>query len=60
MSSKISSDRPFRPLRLLVWWLISVGVAYLLGYSHITADSIGIHIPPPAAATSTPAPADQP
>lgn len=44
MPSKISTDRPFRPLRLLGWWVATIVLAYILGYSHITLDSIGIHL----------------
>lgn len=52
MSSKISSEAPFRPLRLVGLWAVSLIVAYILGASGVTLDSIGIHLVPQPPSTA--------
>lgn len=53
MPSKIAAERPFSLFRLVGWWAVSMVLAYIVGWSHITWSTVD----PPQHATSVTAPA---
>lgn len=55
MPSKIAAERPFSLLRMAGWWVVSMVLAYAVGWSHITWSTFD----PPQHNTSVTAPAQR-
>jgi len=55
MPSKIASEAPLSLPRLLGYWLVSVVLAYVLGWAHVWPDEADPTPPPPPAAPAAPA-----